>query len=160
MSCRGGWFDHLIKDLCVKRCWETNLIHTHLVFIIHWLLLNPRKVVQLECFINIDIGFFSTEDKQPVSWSKNAPYITSNYSIKISKGESKEIRMLYKFYQYLNACPPVQTIDPSCVDPKIGADDWGFTCADKRTYGWLCDYNPTHSAQCCACKKKKNSRSR
>ena len=98
---------------------------------------------------------FSTEDKRLVSWSKNAPYITSNYSTKISIGESKEIRMLYKFYRYLKACPAVQPIDSTCKDPDIGADDWEFTCADKRTYGWLCDYNPTHSAQCCACKKKK-----
>lgn len=103
---------------------------------------------------------FSPEDKQPVSWSVNVPYIikddiTSDYSIKISKGESKEIRMLYKFYRYLKACPPVKKIDSDCVNPDIGADAWGFTCKDKETYGWLCDYNTEHSCQCCACDKSK-----
>lgn len=82
---------------------------------------------------------FSSADKQPVTWS--------------NEDESKEVRMLYKFYRYLNACPPVQTIDSTCTDPDIGADDWGMTCEQKKTYGWLCDYNGAHSCQCCACNK-------
>jgi hypothetical protein len=82
---------------------------------------------------------FSSADKQPVTWS--------------NEHESKEIRMLYKFYLYLKACPAVKKIDSDCVNPDIGADAWGFTCADKETYGWLCDYNGAHSCQCCACNK-------
>ena len=46
-------------------------------------------------------------------------------------------------------------IDSDCVNPDIGADAWGFTCKDKETYGWLCDYNKEHSCQCCACDKSK-----
>lgn len=82
---------------------------------------------------------FSPADKQDVTWS-NEP-------------ESKEIRMLYKFYRYLKACPAVKKIDSTCTDPDIGADAWGMTCEQKKTYGWLCNYNGAHSCQCCACNK-------
>jgi hypothetical protein len=60
---------------------------------------------------------------------------------------------LYKFYRYLKACPAVQPIDSTCTDPDIGADAWGMTCEQKKTYDWLCDYNGAHSCQCCACNK-------
>jgi len=84
---------------------------------------------------------FSDADKKKVDWS--------------DEPESKDIRMLYKLYRYLKACPAVKTIDPNCVDPDIGKDAWGFTCKDKETYGWLCDYNKEHSCQCCACDKSR-----
>ena len=117
-------------------------------------LIKPRKVTQLECFINIDIGFFHQKINN-LYHGQLMLHTLQQLSMKISKGESKEIRMLYKFYRYLKACPPVKKIDSDCVNPDIGADAGGFTCKDKETYGWLCDYNTEHSCQCCACDKSK-----
>ena len=80
---------------------------------------------------------FKEDDKQQVEWS--------------SEPESREIRMLYKLYRYLKACPPLKKIDSDCVDRDDYEDAWGFTCKDKLTYRWLCDHNEEHSAFCCAC---------
>lgn len=93
---------------------------------------------------------FSTEDKQTVEWS-NEP-------------ESKEIRMLYKLYQYLKACPVVQAPPAppappgACDDSKYTArDSWGDGCPEYRTTPEWCgsfDSGTFQSKNCCACKFK------
>ena len=88
---------------------------------------------------------FSDADKQKVDWS--------------DEPESKEIRMLYKLYRYLKACPVVQApsaLPGACDDSKYTAtDSYGDGCSYYEKYPGDCGYFDTEnfkSENCCGCK--------